>query len=218
MYAKRKFVTSLASLPSLFMMIGLAAGTANAATLTFWDTFDGGSFDVGDYNVVILEGSPTHSLTNVSDELRVAMPASQSGNALGVFNQSFVIDPSSFSGLESIDVKFDAGILNGSASVAALLEQGGVYVRGGTTTSSSDDVFVTYSFTASDGLDFTSNGTPIAIGLRAAASLATFVVNYRFDNLQATATSIPEPSCLVLLLSLAGCVLVRREPIKARFA
>jgi hypothetical protein len=96
MYAKRKFVTSLASLPSLFMMIGLAAGTANAATLPMAGYYVSDN-DSGLWHVNPTNGSATFLGITSNGDIDIAMrdiAFAPAGNLYGISETSlYSIDP-----------------------------------------------------------------------------------------------------------------------------
>ena len=183
----------------------------NAAVTTTFTDFD---FETSDYAVTVLNGSPKadgYTLSNVGGELRVRMPLEFSGSALFIGNTSFVADPGVLGALESIDVAFNAGVLNGNAAVAAMLMQGGDFFYGGTVITRSDDFDVSYSFTSLDGLEFSAGSEPIGIGILTSANGATFDVNFRIDEFTATVTSVPEPSALLSCCVLGAMVFMRRR-------
>jgi len=130
----------------------------------------------------ILKGSPSYQLAVENDELRILMPASQEGNAVAVFLPSLKISPESIGPIVSLGIKLSGGVVNANASISVLVEQGGNIIFEGRGINRQTGVPVSYLFTSADGLDLSSEGGDISVGLRIHASQATFTADFRVDD------------------------------------
>lgn len=200
------------------LMIGaicLVSFGVNASVITTFTESDWDTLPV----VTVLEGAPKtndYFVRESNDELLITMPLEFDGSALSLF--SFIFDPKLYNDVGFIDVALNAGVLRGNAGVGVALFQGNTLFNRtgndpGSLVTTSDDFDLFYSFSESDGLDFSDGADEISIGFWVRASLATFDVEYRADDLVAVVKTkeVSNPSVFLLFLIIIGVVFKKEK-------